>query len=117
MNSQTTLPISEARKKIFKIAEKVQIPGARFVFTEKGTPKAVMISASEYDSLVETMEILSDPKALSRIKKAESEFAKGEYVSWEKAKESLGWKKPLASAVMDKSKKQYSVKPKKRKKK
>lgn len=117
MNSKTTLPISEARKRIFQIAEAVQKPGTRFIFTEKGIPKTVLISAEEYDSLMETMEILSDSKALSKIKKVEHEFEKGKYVSWDKAKEFLGWQKPFVSMVMDKSKSQYGIKTKKRKKK
>lgn len=115
MSAKTILSISEARKKIFQIANEVQKPGIHFIFTENGSPKAVLVSATEYDSLMETIDILSNPKALPRIKKAKDEFEKGELVSWDVAKNFLGWQKPLASMVMDKSKKQYSAKVKKQK--
>jgi prevent-host-death family protein len=81
MNPKYTLPISEARKKIFEIAEEVQKPGRHYTLTEKGRPKAVILSMEQYDSLMEDMEILSDPQAMARIQKAEEEFDRGEYVS------------------------------------
>ncbi len=56
MDVKTTLPISEARKKIFAIARAVQRPGTVYTFTEKGRPAAVMISAEEFESLIETIE-------------------------------------------------------------
>ena len=48
MDAKTTLSISEARKKIFKIAEQVQKPATHYTLTEKGKPKAVMMSAEEF---------------------------------------------------------------------
>lgn len=116
MNPKTTLPISEARKRIFEIAEEVQKPGVYYVLTEKGRPKAVMLSYEEYDSLMENLEILTDPKVFARIKKAEEEFERGEYVSWEEAKRQLGWTKLEPALVMEKAKKIYQVKPKNQKK-
>lgn len=58
MNIKTTIPISEARKNIFKIAEEVQKPGVYFTFTEKGKPKSVIMSAEEFESWTETMEVM-----------------------------------------------------------
>lgn len=58
MNTQTTISISKARAKIFDIAEDVQKPGRIYTFTEKGSPKAVLMSADEFESLIETLEIL-----------------------------------------------------------
>lgn len=117
MNTKTTLSISEARKNIFDIAEAVQKPGLHYTFTEKGRPKAVLMSADEFDSLMETLEILNDPRALARIKRAEEEFAKGEYVSWDEAKKILGWQDSSAGLFRDRGNKGYQAKAKKLKKK
>lgn len=117
MNTKTILPISEARKNIFDIAEAVQKPGLHYTFTEKGRPKAVLMSADEFDSLMETLEILNDPRALARIKKAEAEFAGGGYVSWDEAKKILGWQNSSDGLFRDKENKQYQAKTKKLKKK
>lgn len=57
METTNTLPISEARKKIFKIAKEVQKPATYYTLTEKGRPKAVIISAEEFDSWQETLEV------------------------------------------------------------
>lgn len=73
MRAKTTIPITEARKRIFDIAEEVQKPGVYYTFTEKGRPKAVFMSYDEFDSLMETLEILSDPKIMKSIKQAEDE--------------------------------------------
>lgn len=83
MNTQNTLPITSARKDIFKLAEKVQRPGIRYTLTENGRPKVVMMSANEFDSWQETMEIMSDPELMKDIKKAEKDFKNGDYVTLE----------------------------------
>lgn len=89
MNTKTTLPISQARSKIFDIAEEVQKPDSYFVLTEKGRPKVVILSAEEFDSMLETLDILSDPHALQDIKKAEEEYRRGEYVTLDEFRKQL----------------------------
>jgi len=53
MRTKTTLPITEARKNIFSIAEKVQIRNNWYTLTERGKPKAVIISAKDFEMLTE----------------------------------------------------------------
>ena len=84
MNTKTTLPISEARKKIFEIAEKVQKPSTYYVLTERGRPKAVFISAEEFESWQETLEVMNDfPNLEKDIAKAEKEYKQGKHLSLE----------------------------------
>lgn len=78
VDTKTIISISEARKEIFKIAKKVQRPAVNFVLTEKGRPKAVIMSADEFDSWKETMEVASIFPCLSKdVRKAEREYKKG----------------------------------------
>ena len=85
MDTKTTLPISEARKKIFKIAEKVQKPSTYYTLTEKGIPKVVVMSAEEFESWRETLEVMRDfPNLEKDVKKAEKDFKKGNYSTLEK---------------------------------
>ncbi len=44
----------------------------------------VVIPAEEYDSMRETIEILSNPSLVRDIKKARREFKEGKTISWEK---------------------------------
>ena len=113
MTTKNIIPISEARKNIFKIAEEVQKPDNYYVLTEKGRPKVVLMSAEEYDSLMENLEILSDPKIMANIKKAEKEFKRGEYQSWDEVKKELGLLRKSSLVLADKGKKRYSAKRKK----
>jgi prevent-host-death family protein len=82
MTTKNTLPISEARKKIFKIAEEAQKPGNYYTFTENGRPKVVLLSAEEFESWQETLEVMREiPDLEERIKKAEKEFERGDYIT------------------------------------
>lgn len=77
MDTRTTLPISEARRKIFKIAESVQKPSTYYTLTEKGKPKAVILSAEEFESWQETLEVIRDfPNLEKDIKMAERDLKK-----------------------------------------
>ena len=58
MNIKRTISISEARKRIFDIAEDVQVPERVYTLTADGKPKAVIMSAEEYESLLETFDFL-----------------------------------------------------------
>jgi antitoxin YefM len=115
MNSKTTLSISEARKRIFDIAEEVQKPGKFYTFTEKGVPKAVLMSAEQFDSLMEDLELSGDPEFAKRMEEVEKEFKRGEYVTLEEAKKELGWDKFNSQMVMEKASKSYKVKKNKKK--
>ena len=118
MNTKTTLPISEARKKIFKIAEEVQKPSTYYTLTENGRAKAVIMSAEEFDSIMEDLEILSNPKIMEGIKQAEEEFKRGEYVTLDELKKELGYTDAdlQPSFMMEKPKKPYSAKYRNKKK-
>ncbi len=108
MNSQNTLSITNARKNIFELAEKVQKPGIHFTLTENGCPKVVILSADEFDSIMETMEIMSDPELMKDIKEAEEDFKKGDYVTLDELKKELGYSSVFA--VADKGRRGYKVK-------
>jgi prevent-host-death family protein len=50
----------------------------RVTVTRNGSPVAVILAVEDYESLVETLEILSDPEARTDIKRAEKELADGD---------------------------------------
>ena len=87
MDVTTTISITDGRKRLFDIAEEVQIPGRHYTFTEKGKPKTVMISADEYESLVETLEVLRDfPEISKNINETGKDIKSGKhksYPNWE----------------------------------
>lgn len=107
MNTKTTISISEARKKIFKIAEEVQKPGIFYTLTEKGRQKAVIMSAEEFESWAETLEVMKDFPDLGKdIKEANRAVKTGEYKNWATLEEILARE---GFAVADKSSRKYGV--------
>lgn len=107
-----TITITQARHDLFKIAENVQKPNNFYTLSVEGEPKVVMLSFDEFDSMVETIEILSDPAIMANIKIAEEEYKKGDYISWETMKKELRVTDRPAFAVADKGKKKYTVRKK-----
>jgi prevent-host-death family protein len=53
MKTKTTLSITEARRKIYDIADKAQSAEKFFTLTERGVPKIVVLSAQKFSSLME----------------------------------------------------------------
>ena len=101
INTKTTISISEARKRIFDIADEVQTPNKVYTLTADGKPKAVIMSAEEYESWTETMEVLRDcPDIFERIAESDKAVKTGDwsnFVSWEDVKKewSIVAEKPI----------------------
>ena len=107
MNTKTTLPITEARKKIFKITDEVQKPGNYYTLTDKGRPKAVLMSAEEFESWQETMEVMKEFPDLDKdVKEADRAVKTGEYKNWATLDD---LKNKYGMVLADKSKKKYGV--------
>ncbi len=107
MDTKTTLSISQARKIIFDIAEEVQKPGVYYTFTEKGRPKAVIMSAQEFESWQETLEVMQEfPDLKKDIEETEKAVKSGEYRNWTTLEELLAREK---SVVADKTIKKYGI--------
>jgi len=114
MNAKTTLSLTEARKRIFDIAEDVQKPGKYYTFTENGTPKAVLMSAEQFDSLMEDLELAADPGFAKRMAQVEKEFERGEYVTLDELKKEFNFDAKKAYLAMEKTKKINRYKTKKK---
>jgi len=80
MNSKNTLPVSEARKKLFEIIARAQKPDNYFVLTLNGKPKAVLMSAGDFESWQETLAVYQDfPDLEKDIKEAQIAYQTGAY--------------------------------------
>ena len=107
MTTKNTIPISEARKNIFKIAEEVQKPDNYYVLTEKGRPKVVLMSAEEFESWQETLEVMWEfPNLRKDIEETDKAVKSGEYKKWITLDDLLAKEGFL---VADKSSKKYGV--------
>jgi prevent-host-death family protein len=109
-NTKTTIPISEARRRIFDIADEVQAPNKVYTLTADGKPKVVIMSAEEYESWMETMEVLREfPDLDKEIAETDEAVRTGAYKKWATLEDMIA-KRPLA--VAEKSKKRYGIRTK-----
>ncbi len=107
MDVKRTISISEARKRIFDIAEEVQAPHRVYTLTADGKPKAVIMSAEEYESWVETMEVLRDcPDILERSAEVDKAIRTGD---WSKFTTLEQLEKEWGFVVAEKPTKKYVV--------
>ena len=84
-----TLPVTEARERLTELVDEVNNKFEQIEITKNGKPRAVIMSAAEFDSWKETLEILSDEQLMKDIKQAEKDFREGKAIPWEQAKEKL----------------------------
>lgn len=68
----TTLPIAEVRANLSKLVDEAERTHQRVEVTKNGRRAAVLLSADDYDSLIETLEILGDAEAIAAIREADS---------------------------------------------
>lgn len=78
MTIMETIPITEAKTRIAELADRVAREHDHFTITRNGRADVMLISVAEYESLQETLDILSDEQALSDLRQSREDFEAGE---------------------------------------
>ena len=78
-----TLPLAEIKAHLSEIVDRVEHEHDRVVLTRNGRAAAVIMSPEDLEALEDTLELLSDPKALKEINRARQEVARGKVVTAE----------------------------------
>ena len=81
------IPVTEARKNLLKLVDKIDEEYTRVDLTKNGKVKATLVSPDYLDSLEETIYTLEH--SMKDIKRAEKEIAEGNYVTLEELKKDL----------------------------
>ncbi len=71
-------PLTEARSRLSEIVDEVTSTGSTIEISRHGRPAAVIMSSEEYESLLETLNILADDATMAAIAEAERDVAAGE---------------------------------------
>jgi antitoxin YefM len=79
-----TITASRARSELFSLL-KGTVKGHRQVRITSKEGNTILMSEEDYESLVETLELLSEPGLKESIRKAEKEIENGETISIEEA--------------------------------
>lgn len=83
-----TLSLKQLRPELPQVIDSIHEKFDRFIITKRGKPVVVMMSVDDYDSLMETLDILADKETMKRLLKGEDEIIKGETKSWQEVKQS-----------------------------
>ena len=70
------IPVTSARRNLMKLLKEIEGNGDPLVITKDGKAAGILMSPDEYESLLETSEILSDRKLLKSLQRAEEDFRK-----------------------------------------
>lgn len=74
----TTLPLAKVRDQLSSLVDNVARTHDTLTITRNGTPTAVVISIEDYESIMETLELLNDPIDRQRLDEAERSIATGD---------------------------------------
>lgn len=78
-----TIPITEAKARIAELADRVAREHDHFTITRNGRADVMLISVAEYESMRETLDLLSDDEALADLRQSREDFASGDTFSEE----------------------------------
>ena len=76
----STLSLTDVRGNLREVVDGVVRTGSEIIITRHGKPVAVLLAFDEYESLIETVNILSDEDTMAAIAESEADFAAGNFL-------------------------------------
>jgi len=84
-----TIPLTKAKAELSSLVDEVDRTYDRIVITRNGTDTAVLLSADEYEGLLETLDVQQFPDEEAAIAKAEKQAKNGRTISFATLKKRL----------------------------
>lgn len=82
------LTITETRKQLLDLPD--QLTDEPIIITKHGKPAMVALGYEQFESLMETLEVLSDPDLVATLRQSMAQAQQGETISLEDAIARLG---------------------------
>ncbi|NER24659.1 MAG: type II toxin-antitoxin system Phd/YefM family antitoxin [Symploca sp. SIO1B1] len=82
------LTITEAQQQLPELPDKLALEPA--IITKDGQPVIIALSLQQFESLLETVEILSDPEFMTQLQEGIQQADSGETITLEQLKAELG---------------------------
>ena len=80
---QDYIPVTKAKSAFLDLIRKIEASDDAIAITKNGVPEAVLLSMKKFQSLFETLEILSDEKAMKSIRKSIMEANRGKWLDFD----------------------------------
>jgi prevent-host-death family protein len=84
-----TIPLTDVETRLTELVDRANELLERFTLTREGKAEAVLLSADDFEGLLETLDILSDTELVKRLVQAEEELAHGGGHSLEAVRERI----------------------------
>jgi len=85
----TTLPLAEVRANLSKLVDEAVRTHERIEVTRQGRRAVVILSADDYDSIMETLAILSDQVLMDQVRAAEAGADSGDIYTLDDVSEEM----------------------------
>ncbi|MGE5697070.1 MAG: type II toxin-antitoxin system Phd/YefM family antitoxin [Candidatus Sericytochromatia bacterium] len=85
----TTLPLAEVRANLSRLVDEAVRTHQRIEVTRQGRRAVVILSADDYDSIMETLAILGDRGLMREIREAEAEAEAGQVYTLDEVTEEM----------------------------
>ena len=85
----TTRSLRQAQSQLARLITEVQEHGEKVVITRSGRPAGILISVDEYEGLIETLELLSDPELAKSVQQGLEDLRRDRLVSHEEVWDGL----------------------------
>lgn len=89
MSISEFMPLAEVKSRLSEVVEEIERESSRTIITKHGKPAVVVISVDEYESMVETLEILSDPSLVEDIFRSKLEESTAVVLSAEQLRDRI----------------------------
>ena len=83
IQTMKVLPLAEVKAHLSALVTEVESQHEQVTVTRNGAPAAIVVSVAEWESLQETLAVLSDPQTMADLHEAEASLAAGETYSTE----------------------------------
>jgi antitoxin YefM len=83
------IPITTARHELTSLPERLEKDPGAVTITRRGKPVLAVLPWEMYETLLETLEVLSDPELMEALRCSLEEIESGHTIAWEDAKRTL----------------------------
>ncbi|MFC1533096.1 type II toxin-antitoxin system Phd/YefM family antitoxin [Thermodesulfobacteriota bacterium] len=80
---QQYIPVTKAKSILLDLIRNIKDTDDAIAITKNGVPEAVLISFKKFNGLLETLDILSDEKAMKSIRRSIKEAQKGIWLDFD----------------------------------
>ena len=72
---------AEARASLASLLNAIEDLDEHVIITRRGKPSAIILSYEEYERLLETLDVLSDPELMKAVQEGEEDIKRGDIAS------------------------------------